>query len=414
MSIIKRILHLARHLDHCPTQLPWFAFRGPEPIAELHRLVCHYEWPASFGAVCLFAVIWPILALVRISSRLLRDGPRTKHACGVGLWRQFTQLYRLALRLNLTTNSYYRFRLWRPENYARAEQYLQVHEAPQLMHLLGDNTEAEVLLDKPRFFAAARKHSLPVAEVLAAFRPGGEATWYSREGVLPQQDLFIKRADQWMGLGAERWEHQPTADCWQSSGRRLTAAQLVDHCRDLSSAGAVILQPRLRNHPALEPFSNGALCTLRVLTYRIPDYGSGVLSTTWRMPAGDGIIDNFSGGGIAAGVTPSGVLRQAITKDAAGGSFDRHPDTGQPITGTHLPMFREMVDLAETAHERFTEPYLVGWDVACTPAGCILLEGNWIWGIDAVQIPHDQPATALGVDVALLAACEVRGLRRPV
>ncbi len=50
-----------------------------------------------------------------------------------------------------------------------------------------------------------------------------------------------------------------------------------------------------------------------------------------------------------------------------------------------------MVDLALLAHERLGEPCFVGWDVALTINGPILLEGNDKFGVDLAQMPSGQP-----------------------
>ncbi|MEO0361800.1 MAG: sugar-transfer associated ATP-grasp domain-containing protein, partial [Pseudomonadota bacterium] len=50
---------------------------------------------------------------------------------------------------------------------------------------------------------------------------------------------------------------------------------------------------------------------------------------------------------------------------------------GVRITGTKLPFWEEAKALALDAHDRgFREYNLVGWDVAITPDGPMLIEGN--------------------------------------
>ena len=50
--------------------------------------------------------------------------------------------------------------------------------------------------------------------------------------------------------------------------------------------------------------------------------------------------------------------------------------------------------LALDAHAKLLVPWSVGWDVAITPQGPMLLEGNPMWGADLAQAPHGEPFDA--------------------
>ncbi len=403
-SLAKRIWHVIRYLDHCPVQLPWFDFKGQDPVSEVHRLAAQIEWPATPVSVCFFAVIWPGWALIRVLCSLLINGPRVKRACGIGIFRQFVQMSRLAMRLNTTTTSYYRYRLWRAKDDDEIRQYFQPYEISQIVHWLEAEEIANVMLDKEYFFKKVTALSLPTIPVLAVFRPGSREIWHTAKQALPEGDLFIKRADLWNGVGAECWRWHAEGTRWRRQGKSLTESELLSYCRTQAEDGAVLLQPNQRNHELLSGYSGGGLCTLRVLTCKLPGHEPEAVASVWRMPVGDAVIDNFSGGGIASGLTAEGNLLIAVKKDPTESEFDRHPDTGQQITGTPLPMWRDMVDLALKAHNQFERPYLIGWDIACTPDGCRIVEGNWLWGTDAIQIPHGQPAGNMGIAELILAA----------
>src|SRR6185369_12906584 len=67
------------------------------------------------------------------------------------------------------------------------------------------------------------------------------------------------------------------------------------------------------------------------------------------------------------------------------GWITRHPDTHAQITGTILPMWEAALSLALRAHRSFADRALVGWDIALTADGPVIVEGNGAPDLDIVQ-----------------------------
>ncbi len=92
-----------------------------------------------------------------------------------------------------------------------------------------------------------------------------------------------------------------------------------------------------------------------------------------------GFIDNFSKGGIAAYIdSDSGVMATGRSNPGVyPTSFHKtHPDTGEPIEGVCVPYWSEVKDLALKLSELFSDLFYVGWDIAVTPDGPVVIEGN--------------------------------------
>ena len=175
---------------------------------------------------------------------------------------------------------------------------------------------------------------------------------------------------------------------WSSHGVHKTEAELLDHARQRSKRRSVFLQRRLVNHSELRGLCGKGLSTVRVLTYNRPDQPSEVLAATFRMPTGDLAVDNFAAGGIAAPVElVGGVLGIAVSKDPRRGPFRNHPDSGHVIAAFTLPMWTAVKDVARGAHDQFGRVPFVGWDVAITDDGPVLLEANTSWCAEVIQIP---------------------------
>ena len=167
----------------------------------------------------------------------------------------------------------------------------------------------------------------------------------------------------------------------------LSVDGLYDWFAENSHAG-LIIQERLFNHPNISLCNRSpGLCTLRVNTFldgKKP--GPSLLFYIMKIPVGGNVTDNFSmgtsGNLIAFGDHDSGVLRgaRALHPSGAGlATIRSHPDSGHDIDGYAIPMWHEAVELARHAHVFFREFGTLGWDMAVTERGPVILEANPWW-----------------------------------
>jgi Sugar-transfer associated ATP-grasp len=376
-------------LDRSHVPLPWFKMKREASVLNcIHQLALKLERKKpTLWVTAMFMLVWPILSCLQATFFVYRYGIVVKQRYHSSLWSQWKQLIYLANIYNFAPRSYYKFRLWEVTNRGKANLYIQRHEIGPLLRWLNRKIDRRQIDDKNCFFVNCQAHNLPTAPIIAMFDQSGVEKWYGNSSSFPHLDLFIKRTDLYCGIDAERWEYVTTSNKWKHGDSMLDHTELVHYCKQRSREACQIVQPRLKNHPSVEHFSQGGLCTLRVVTYRLPQKPPVLLLSAWRMPVGMAAVDNFAAGGLAAGISDTGELGLAVNKDIRAGILTHHPDTRAQITGEQLPCWRQMVDLALLAHERFGEPCFVGWDVAQTTNGLILLEGNTTWCVDLAQMP---------------------------
>src|SRR3546814_3569039 len=65
---------------------------------------------------------------------------------------------------------------------------------------------------------------------------------------------------------------------------------------------------------------------------------------------------------------------------------DDHPLTGTRMTGMALPDWDQVRDLVQAAARVFAVQKSLGWDVALTDSGPLLLEGNWHYDLTVNQL----------------------------
>lgn len=124
-----------------------------------------------------------------------------------------------------------------------------------------------------------------------------------------------------------------------------------------------------------------SLNTIRVLTLRPRPGGEAFVAAAVHRFGGTstGIVDNFSAGGIVAEVD---LGRGTLSQAAQVGSGNRlvfrpdHPDSGTPIAGAMVPHWDAVKTLAVRICEELPHLDYVGWDIAVTEAGPVLIEGN--------------------------------------
>jgi hypothetical protein len=370
---------------------------GWSPSASLRAWHRRIEWDRERKTR---GLAHAIAGIVKSPARIARDrwravqihGPTFRETHGVSRAAQYRQLVWLGLRWGLDSDSYYRFWLFQAARRRRAGAYLPTHHAAALYRVLAlreASEDVDILEDKLRFAEWCAAHGIPTIPILAHFRDGEAQAYGGAEHGIPDRDLFSKPTSEYGGAGARVWRYQGP-DRWtdDADGSRYDREGLVGALVEQSRTHPVILQACLVNHDALHPVSARALCTLRLLTGRAPGEAPELIAAAFRTGAGRSASDNFSGGGIAISVDlKTGRLRDGVRLDEQRyvRAIDTHPDTGVRFEGLVLPSWREARALALAAHASLPSIALVGWDIAFTPDGLVLLEGNFNPGVRILQ-----------------------------
>lgn len=368
--------------------------------------------------------LWPLRLIPPLLKQTMLYSPTVKAETGMSRWQVLRHCWETCMREQFWPAGYYRYRLYRPERRPIASRFIDERFGFPLLARLNDPADVAVLDDKLRFAEACAGLGLAHVEVLAYVEGGKlvQAT-FGNPDELPRRDLFVKSTSLRSGWGVQRWTYDGAKDVYRFEDRECTAAQLVELIRKLSlgeersfeprnpplwkrwfskdkvqeggDERPYIVQPAMRNHEEMAAFTNGALCTVRIVTARPLGGEPQVIVASLRMPTGTSNVDNFVAGGIASPIDlETGELGSAVYMDPSRADRDTHPDTGQPIVGALLPFWSEVKELALAAHRAFPRIATVGWDVAVTSDGVKLLEANTGWGFHVVQMPQGKPLGA--------------------
>lgn len=143
-----------------------------------------------------------------------------------------------------------------------------------------------------------------------------------------------------------------------------------------------IVQRLIVQHPRLAELHPESLNTLRVITFNTN--GNVELFLTYlRMGAAGLVNDNNNESRAIVRVDQEtgqlydlGFAIQGAEAVLAGA----HPSTCVKFSGREIPHFIACRDLAISAHRQIPSMLSIGWDIAITPDGPLLLEGNDDWG----------------------------------
>ena len=162
-----------------------------------------------------------------------------------------------------------------------------------------------------------------------------------------------------------------------------SAAEMRDYClkNEQTLAEEIIVQNEKMN--VMFPKS---VNTVRMVT--ITKNGKvNIVFCSVRIGAGDTIVDNLNSGGMAALVDENTGIITTDAADKNGIVYKTHPDTNTTICGFEIPDFKEGREMVEKAALRVSEIGYVGWDIAFSDKGALLIEGNHFPGHDIYQMP---------------------------
>lgn len=176
---------------------------------------------------------------------------------------------------------------------------------------------------------------------------------------------------------------QPTPDGFRRGSDVLTAEDVWAFYERRLERGFLV-EEKAENHPTLQALHPGSLNTLRIASIRTRDGRWHLPLYYLRVGRGQNQVDNSQFGGIMVPLDEHGVGGMAWDVKADK-FYTHHPDTGAALEGMQVPMFQETLGLVRRACSHFGFMMTIGWDVAVTPGGPVLIEGNAFWNLRFLQ-----------------------------
>lgn len=170
-------------------------------------------------------------------------------------------------------------------------------------------------------------------------------------------------------------------------GRGICLRRKGDAAAEILQSGG-LLEEFVLQHEQINQMYDGAVNTLRVVTLMTKN-GPEIFACGLRIGNG-GIVDNVTSGGFSAGVDIQSGRLCTDGADLKGNIFETHPSTQTPIKGFQIPFFGESIAMVKEAAGQVPNCRYIGWDVAITPNGPLLIEANHNPGYHVYQVPENK------------------------
>ena len=131
-------------------------------------------------------------------------------------------------------------------------------------------------------------------------------------------------------------------------------------------------------HEEINAIHAQCLNTLRFISYINNSGEMEIISSYIRFGVNDSPVDNAAAGGIIVGVdVQTGILEETGQQKLSFGGmkFTSHPNSQISFGGFRVPFYDQIIDLISNALEHLPDR-IIGWDIAITPDGPIIIEAN--------------------------------------
>lgn len=340
---------------------------------------------------------------IRFISRIIRYGSKAKHKTNLSLIQQGKEVYRL-FRLNLMEpKEYYDYELFDPRlSWDDKKRFLSRNQFA-MMHRELNPPKDMGTTNKLVFKFYAQNFNLPIPKMYGLFDPnfgfdpeGGELrTFEQLEKLIAKSEItefMLKAIGADKGLGSMLCLKKDDGTLHAIGIGDLTISQL--HKRMVGThynqhkfvADSWMIEERIRQHPFFDNYTDSCTQTIRVIALATRTGEIEIIATGLNIAKQGRPNDNVGTDGMAARVDENGVLGPAVQRTPEGLKyFDKHPETGFPITGQKLPKFDEALKLAMRAQSVVPHMRILGWDIAITAEGSVILEGNAYWNWETMQ-----------------------------
>lgn len=247
--------------------------------------------------------------------------------------------------------------------------YLTMHNKHRILSRLGDRHDALTITGSKHGFN--KKYASFLGREWLAVADCTQEEFL--QFIQKHKDVIFKRPDAYQGNGIERFTYTNETETLEKFNQLQKENALVEE---------VIVQ-----HKDIAAFNPLTVNTVRVSTLCI-NGNVHFIGACLKTGNGNSSVDNLVKGGVGCGVDvkTGKVITDGFDHDL--NTVKAHPVSGCKFKDFCIPNWNILIETVQKAAvfcEQNGDGHLIGWDVAVTPDGVVLIEGNWNQGLTLIQ-----------------------------
>lgn len=272
------------------------------------------------------------------------------------------------------------------ENFSKT--FLTFREACVYWKVLNPSRYAVLAKDKYLSHLLLEKLGVPVPELYAYYHPemencGFEALRSELESKGVESCVIKPAVDGAHGAGVFVCKKliytRDEVVIVKSNGEQLS---LLDFCKQNKSTSWLFESVVVQSNQ-IGRFNRSSVNTVRFMTTLYPDRNVKIFATFMKIGRAGSDVDNAGGGGNVdcAINVETGECYNALQFNSYADvkKVDKHPDSGEIINGVRIENWDEIKNCLRDYQSRIPQLKAIGWDVALTENGPVIIEINNYW-----------------------------------
>ena len=160
-------------------------------------------------------------------------------------------------------------------------------------------------------------------------------------------------------------------------GVRIAKVSSLDELKRIGEefGGDYLVEDLIIQNPSIGALHPYSVNTLRLNSCVLKDGSVFIFAPVLRIGCGGAVVDNAGAGGIIAALDKEKGEVIAVGDESCHYYYN-HPDTNVPLIGFKVPFFSDAVVLVKEMAMMIPDIKLIGWDLALTDDGWVLVEAN--------------------------------------
>lgn len=321
-------------------------------------------------------------------------GKRYKTGAEKSPWQKLSDLFAWLMREHENNTMYYAYGLHlqgsRAEEVIGRREILAVKREAEakLQKINGTGDVDYSAITKDKFYANSilAANGIPCIKNEAVYTGG---RWFTAEGKEAGPGFFEGYDGEFVLKSPNLEAGEGVLVCSKKGDRVISSRKdyTVKEFINLLGKSVWVLQKKVESHPAIKKVNATALNTTRIVTLR-NGTDTIYIGGFQAFAAGDAVTDSWSAGSLYVGFDTEKEILLAegyANLSVPEAIVYKHPDSGIVFEGYAIPYLKDAVQLCKSAHAYFYNNFMLGWDVAITEQGPVMVEVNEKPGMNVVQ-----------------------------